>query len=143
MSTHYKIIHPGEAMSKSNHYQICVPKGGGKPFMYIPTNIKKYGLDLAATARQVVNIPLAGPVRIDVYAYFGTCRRKDVQNTLKTLCDALNNVAYEDDSQIVELHAYKRLDKENPRVEIHVTNLPISDTYPLTSCQSKSKKRKS
>jgi Holliday junction resolvase RusA-like endonuclease len=34
--------------------------------------------------------------------------------------DALNGLAYEDDKQIVELHAYRYDDKKNPRIEIEV-----------------------
>jgi len=108
--------------------------------MYVPADIKKYAEGLSITARSAMNEPITGPVRIDVNAYFGTCRRKDIQNTLKSLLDALNNIVYEDDSQIVELHAYKHLDKENPRVEVHVTELPIIPDYPLTFCQPTSAK---
>jgi Holliday junction resolvase RusA-like endonuclease len=34
--------------------------------------------------------------------------RGDVDNYVKSLLDGLNGVAYDDDKQVVNLHAYKR-----------------------------------
>lgn len=45
----------------------------------------------------------------------------DIDNSIKILLDALNKVAYSDDSQIVRLVADQLDDKENPRVEVRVT----------------------
>lgn len=45
----------------------------------------------------------------------------DVHNYGKQLADALQGFLYEDDKQIVEFHAYRFDDKENPRVEVRVT----------------------
>lgn len=45
----------------------------------------------------------------------------DLDNTLKVLLDALNGCLWEDDSQVTEIHAYRRDDKANPRVEVHAT----------------------
>lgn len=50
----------------------------------------------------------------------------DLDNRIKCLQDALNGVAYRDDSQIVELHAYRYDDKKNPRVEIE-----LEQVYPV------------
>jgi crossover junction endodeoxyribonuclease RusA len=47
-------------------------------------------------------------------------RAGDIDNRLKPVLDALNGIAYDDDSQIAELHAYRRDDKNNPRVEVEV-----------------------
>ena len=47
-------------------------------------------------------------------------RRGDLDNRIKVLLDALNGIAYEDDGQVVELHAYLGDDKKNPRVELEV-----------------------
>ena len=41
----------------------------------------------------------------------------DIDNICKAILDALNKIAYDDDGQIVELHA-KKLYSENPRAEI-------------------------
>jgi crossover junction endodeoxyribonuclease RusA len=51
----------------------------------------------------------------------------DLSNRIKVLEDALNGLAYEDDSQVKELHAYRYDDKLNPRVEVE-----IEAVYPLS-----------
>ena len=47
-------------------------------------------------------------------------KRGDTDNFLKVTLDSLNGIAYSDDSQIVEIHAYRYDDKANPRVEVEV-----------------------
>ena len=42
-----------------------------------------------------------GPVELEVVCYFTDRRRRDLDNVLKAVADALNGVAYGDDSQIV------------------------------------------
>jgi len=44
----------------------------------------------------------------------------DLDNRLKALLDALNGLVWEDDRQVVEIHAYRNDDKANPRVEVIV-----------------------
>lgn len=47
-------------------------------------------------------------------------RMGDLDNSLKVLIDALRGVAFEDDSQVVEIHAIRFEDKANPRAEVTV-----------------------
>lgn len=47
----------------------------------------------------------------------------DLDNTFKALLDVLSGKIYEDDSQIVELHAYRHEGKEKPRVELVVSEV--------------------
>lgn len=44
-------------------------------------------------------------------------KKPDIDNCVKSILDALNKIAYDDDGQIVELHA-KKLYSDNPRAEI-------------------------
>lgn len=62
--------------------------------------------------------PLTGPVAVRVRFYTATARRVDVDNLVKLTLDALNGIAWEDDSQIVHVTATKTLDRENPRTEL-------------------------
>lgn len=66
--------------------------------------------------------PLQGRITVTVRVY-RPANRGDLDNSLKAILDALNKRAYQDDSQIDELHAYKYLDRANPRVEVEVRDL--------------------
>lgn len=86
--------------------------------------------------------PLAGPVRLRVNAYRGIPKsesrkraermeatiirpitRPDASNVLKSVEDALNGLAYRDDSQIVEILVQKYYSR-TPRVEISIEGMP-------------------
>jgi Holliday junction resolvase RusA-like endonuclease len=45
------------------------------------------------------------------------CKKPDIDNICKVIFDALNGIAYKDDTQIFEVHAVKWYD-ETPRVEV-------------------------
>jgi crossover junction endodeoxyribonuclease RusA len=45
----------------------------------------------------------------------------DLDNRLKVVLDALQGIAYANDRQVVEIHARRYEDKDNPRVEITIT----------------------
>jgi crossover junction endodeoxyribonuclease RusA len=66
--------------------------------------------------------PFQGRIAVTVKVY-RPANRGDLDNSLKAILDALNQCAYRDDSQIDELHAYKYLDRANPRVEVEVREL--------------------
>lgn len=57
-------------------------------------------------------------VSIDVYR---PAKRGDLDNTMKCLLDALIGYAYLDDKQIVEIHAMRHDDRQDPRVEVVIT----------------------
>lgn len=50
--------------------------------------------------------------------FYRPIKRGDLDNRLKVLFDALQGYVFVDDSQIVEIHAYLRDDKQKPRVEV-------------------------
>jgi crossover junction endodeoxyribonuclease RusA len=56
-------------------------------------------------------------LKIDVYR---PRKSGDLDNTLKAILDSLNENLYEDDRQVIEIHAMRHDDKDNPRVEIGV-----------------------
>ena len=63
--------------------------------------------------------PLTGNVRL-VLDLYRPQRSGDLDNFLKVLGDALIGWAYIDDKQIIEIHARRFDDKDNPRVEVTV-----------------------
>lgn len=66
---------------------------------------------------------LAGPLGIRVRVYRPR-RVGDLNNRIKVIEDALQGVAYENDDQIEYSETFRFDDKDNPRVEIEVWNLP-------------------
>lgn len=75
--------------------------------------------------------PVSGPVKLTLVAYFEIpksfsrkkqldaenqriypTKKPDFDNIEKIICDALNKIAYKDDSQIVENHTYKLYGRE-------------------------------
>lgn len=63
---------------------------------------------------------LQGDVCLNVIFYFKDNRKRDMDSHLKALQDSMSGIVYEDDSQINELHVYKYVDKDNPRVEVSI-----------------------
>jgi crossover junction endodeoxyribonuclease RusA len=66
--------------------------------------------------------PVSGPVALTVTVYRPR-KSGDLDNRLKVLLDALGGVAYHDDKQVRELHAYLCDDRTNPRVEVVVQEM--------------------
>jgi len=72
------------------------------------------------------------PLTCEIIAYFQRPKSKtkcninyptkkpDCDNIEKIICDALNGLAYHDDSQIVEITTKKRWTTDNPRVEVEI-----------------------
>lgn len=68
--------------------------------------------------------PLEGPLSLVAHVYRPR-KAGDLDNSLKVLCDALNGVAWVDDSQVVEIHAFRHDDKAAPRVEVEVRQVNV------------------
>ena len=58
------------------------------------------------------------PVKAEYKFYLPDRRHRDLDNCAKGISDALEGVLFKNDIQIEELHLYKYVDKENPRVEV-------------------------
>lgn len=65
--------------------------------------------------------PLQGPVVVTV-AVYRPAKRGDLDNTLKVLLDSLRGYLFVDDAQVVEIHASRSEDRENPRAELRVAS---------------------
>jgi crossover junction endodeoxyribonuclease RusA len=81
---------------------------------------RAYKCVAALQARTQGARPLAGPCRLEVHLYRPR-RAGDLDGRLKVLLDCLNGIAWEDDSQVVEIHAFRHEDKVNPRAEVEVS----------------------
>ena len=59
-------------------------------------------------------------VCLNVLFYFKDKRKRDIDSHLKALLDSMSGIVYLDDSQVTELHVYKEIDVDNPRVEVSI-----------------------
>ncbi len=85
---------------------------------------RAYKLEVAAIARGWLRTDdplytLGVPLTVSVSWYRGR-RSGDLDGRLKVLLDALQGTVYENDSQIVQLHAFRYEDKAHPRMEVTV-----------------------
>lgn len=111
------------------------PKGKGRPrfgngHTYTPKDTKDYE-DLVkwAYASGRKEKWFDGPVIVRIDAYLNPsksnkevwCTKKpDCDNIAKIICDALNGVAYKDDSQIVDIHIRKHYTDGLERVMVEI-----------------------
>lgn len=79
-------------------------------------NYREYVSLICATAGMT---PLSGDVAIEL-AFFRPRKSGDLDNRLKVILDALAGYAYHNDSQIVEIHAFRYDDKLYPGVRVCV-----------------------
>lgn len=56
-------------------------------------------------------------------------KRPDVDNLAKVVCDALNDVAYKDDTQIIDLHILKFYTTQRPRVIVELKRYEQNGQY--------------
>lgn len=77
----------------------------------------KQRCQLAASAQ--CREPLDGEVSVRGTVYFRD-RRRDLDNVLKPLLDALQRVVYTNDSQIAHIELRRAYDKARPRVELTI-----------------------
>ena len=109
---------------------------GGKVRTYTPEKTAEYENLVKLSYMEQVNIKLTGQIAATIYAYFPIpksesrkrhklmadgeithTKRPDADNIAKTVLDALNGIAFDDDSQIWRLIVYKRYSEE-PRVNV-------------------------
>lgn len=85
---------------------------------------------------------LEGAIKADIYAYYKIpksytkkriqairegkeypCKKPDVDNIAKIILDALNNVAYDDDVQIIKVTLTKKWTEEEERIEFKLEEI--------------------
>ncbi|WP_418972132.1 RusA family crossover junction endodeoxyribonuclease [Allofournierella sp.] len=100
---------------------------GGKVMPYTPASTRRYEEQIAAMYRRAGGLRLEPPIRVEVLAVFGVPKsyskrrrseclqnitppevKPDVDNISKSVLDALNKLAYGDDSKVSTLMVTKR-----------------------------------
>lgn len=95
---------------------------GGKARTLVSEGAKNYKKEIAELAHRLGMRPAVGDVSIAIRLYRNQASG-DLDNRIKVTLDALRGVAFEDDKQVVEIHAYRHDDKGNGRIVISV--LPV------------------
>ena len=69
---------------------------------------------------------IPAPTEVEVViSWYRAKKQGDLDKRFGVMLDALQGIAYDNDSQIAELHAYRHLDRVNPRMEVIVTELGV------------------
>ena len=84
---------------------------------------RSYKQKAALLAKSQGATPIEGDVELRL-SVFRPRRSGDLSNRIKVLEDALNGVAFVDDSQVVRIVANRFDDKSNPRVEVEIVPVP-------------------
>ena len=123
------------------------PQGKGRPRLSYariktPEETVIYENYIKLLYRGTVKTYFEGPVKMVIRAYYPIAKsdskkkqkqkldgeirphniKPDIDNVIKVICDALNGVAYHDDTQIVELVTSKHF-TDKPRVEVAIENI--------------------
>ena len=122
------------------------PKGKGRPrFSKVGAYVKTYTPADTASYENLVKVLCmeqkkrfsdTAQIKMEILTYYGIpkatpkykrekmllgeirpIKKPDADNVAKIICDALNGVAYKDDTQVVDLHI-KRYYSSDPRVEV-------------------------
>ena len=106
----------------SNKYwrHVAMPNGRSATLISKEARIYKRQVALLVNSSVLIQSNIAITVRI-----FRAQRSGDLDNKLKVLFDSLQGVIYANDSQIVEIHAFRYEDKLEPRVEVEIRNLGL------------------
>ena len=76
---------------------------------YTPQATRDYEAKVKRAALEAGVQPLVGRIRLSITIHSADRRRRDLDNMIKSISDALNGVAYADDSQIDQLQADRTL----------------------------------
>jgi Holliday junction resolvase RusA-like endonuclease len=108
----------GEAASKSNSRKIV--RYGGVSRLIKSQKALTYS-DVFQQQCPVLPVLMTGDIRMTLHIWYAS-RRPDLDETL--ILDLLQGCIYVNDRQVKERHCYWHLDKENPRAEILIEQIP-------------------
>ena len=107
---------PDETVNYENLVKLCYTEQHGENFedKQLKMRVIAYYPVTKSTSKKKEVLMLSGDIR--------PTKKPDIDNIVKLIADGLNGIAYHDDSQIVELVAYKFYSLI-PRVEIMIVEI--------------------
>lgn len=108
--------------SANRYWRTMVNRKTGAAMTFVSEEAKAFKKRVASIASLDTLIYSEIAVSLTV---FRPQRSGDLDNRLKCCLDAMQGVVYANDSQIVEIHAYRKEDKHNPRIKVEITVLGL------------------
>lgn len=108
---------PDGTVLYENLIKISFSQTGERPFRaeeYLRVTIMAYYPVPKSTSKKKATEMVAGYIR--------PAKKPDIDNVVKSILDALNGVAYHDDTQVVAVFAEKFY-SDTPRVEVEIGNM--------------------
>jgi Holliday junction resolvase RusA-like endonuclease len=72
------------------------------------------------TAKAKIKAPSMGRLAVTVVLYFHKGQTGDIDNYVKSILDGCNKIAWQDDRQVVEIHAYRHQGNYDERAEVWI-----------------------
>ena len=139
----YTVTIPGEPVSKGR------PRMTKRGHTYTPKRTVDYERMVQTLFHSEYGSPKPeGPILLRLDLYFGIpksrskatrkrmqqglerpCKRPDIDNCMKAVCDALNGIAYKDDSQIVAA-VIQKFWSDKPRAVVTIEELDLEEPEP-------------
>ncbi len=117
-----KIILNGQVPAQKNSKSIAYNRGTGKPFIMSNKNVKDWQYDAAIQLLTLkIKQPFEGRTEMSIKFFVKDNRRRDLDNMLTTIQDALvkANILQDDSWQYLKITGLDaEIDKLNPRAEI-------------------------
>lgn len=122
---HFVLPYPPSANRYWRHAAVFSPNAGKWiATTYLSEEAELYKKVILLFCQKHKIKPLLKDVVLTAYVYRPQ-RSGDLGNRLKVIEDALENIAYLNDSQIAESHHYRREDKHRPRVEVFLEEVKL------------------
>lgn len=123
---------PGQAVPKER------PRLGRGHHFYTPQKTKDYEAHVGACAMKWASFraqpwPTDRFYILTVNVYHGDDDPRDLDNIVKSICDGLNKVLWDDDRQVKEMHVMDMGVGANPRVDIRI----VATAYPYVGKQKR------
>lgn len=95
---------------------------------YTPAKTRNYETIVALMCKSAIkrldyDWPMDAHYSLSIWFYMGDKRRRDIDNLAKSCADGAIRCAWNDDSQVREMHLYLMYDKVNPRAEVCIKTI--------------------
>ena len=119
-----KILLPWSSLRPDNHRLMPVVRGKRAFLITAPEyRLAKREAELRIAAQWRSRM-LEGDVSLHAVLWVPDKRKRDALNYAKFCCDVMTGIVFADDAQVVRALWEKKLDRENPRVELEIEEMP-------------------